>query len=277
MSEETKKVAENEEAKVETEETAPAAEEAVEAKETPTEEKAEEKAEETPAEEKAEEKAEETPAEEETDKKAEEAPAEEKTEEEAEEAPTEEEAKAKPKTTLRFLLLIILLAVAWFAWNKHQRDAKFNNLIEMADKGNLAEAAAGFRKLMNESSGHLQKRCKQELVRVIIEQGEQPSNNVQQSVVFYRQAYTVDPKALEIHQLRSILNQLKKDKTDKSIDPEMAKGIDAEMTNIKALIKAKIDEGIAKEKARRAALTPEQRKAEDDAAKAAAEEAKKMK
>jgi hypothetical protein len=276
MSEETKKVAENEEAKVETEETAPAAEEAVEAKETPTEETTEEKAEETPAEETTEE----APVEETTEEKAEEAPVEEEetTEEETkEEAPAEEEAKAKPKTTLRFLLLIILLTVAWFAWNKHQRDAKFNNLIEMADKGNLAEAAAGFRKLMNESSGHLQKRCKQELVRVIIEQGEQPSNNVQQSVVFYRQAYTVDPKALEIHQLRSILNQLKKDKTDKSIDPEMAKGIDAEMTAIKALIKAKIDEGIAKEKARRAALTPEQRKAEDDAAKAAAEEAKKMK
>ncbi len=266
MSEETKKVAENEEAKVETEETAPAAEEAVEAKETPAEETTEEKAEETPAEETTEEKAEEAPVEEE--ETTEEAPAEET---------TEEEAKAKPKTTLRFLLLIILLTVAWFAWSKHQRDAKFNSLIEMADKGNLAEAAAGFRKLMNESSGHLQKRCKQELVRVIIEQGEQPSNNVQQSVVFYRQAYTVDPKALEIHQLRSILNQLKKDKTDKSIDPEMAKGIDAEMTTIKALIKAKIDEGIAKEKARRAALTPEQRKAEDDAAKAAAEEAKKMK
>ncbi len=270
MSEETKKVAENEEAKVETEETAPAAEEAVEAKETPAEETTEEKAEETPAEETTEET---------TEEKAEEATAEEK--ETTEETPagetTEEEAKAKPKTTLRFLLLIILLTVAWFAWSKHQRDAKFNNLIEMADKGNLAEAAAGFRKLMNESSGHLQQRCKQELVRVIIEQGEQPSNNVQQSVVFYRQAYTVDPKALEIHQLRSILNQLKKDKTDKSIDPEAAKGIDAEMTTIKALIKAKIDEGIAKEKARRAALTPEQRKAEDDAAKAAAEEAKKMK
>jgi hypothetical protein len=331
MSEEAKKVAENEEAKVETEETAPEVEETAEvaaedkAEETPAEDAAEEKTEETPAteeaaeekvedapaeeaaeektedapaeeaaegktedtpateeaaeekvedapaeEDAAEDKAEGTPAEEDAEEKTEDAPAEEDAaEEKAEDAPAEEDAKAKakPRTTLRFLLLIVLLAVAWFAWQKHQRDARFNKLIEMADSGNLAGAAAGFSKLMGESSGDLKKRCKQELVRIILEQGDAPSNNVQQSVVYYQQAYAVDPNGLEMHHLRALLNQLKKDKDE---DPAMAETI----KQLNAVIKKRVDAAAAALKAQRDAMTPEEKAAE---AKALAEAEAEMK
>ena len=243
MSEESKKATENEEVKVETGETAPEVE-------TP-EEKAP-KTNDAPAEDSP---AEDTPAE---DTPAEDAPAEETPAEEApaEEAPAETTAKAKPRTTMRFVLLIILLAVAWFAWKKHQSDAKFNKLIEMADSGNLAGAVSGLRELMNNSSGALKKRSKQELVRVILEQGDAPSNNVQESVVYYLQAYTVDPKVLEVHHLRALANHLSKDPEKAALVAEISKAAKDKMVADLAAQKAlSADDGTSPEDAKDKAVS----------------------
>ena len=220
MSEEAKKTAENEEAKVEE---AEVAEETAEQDTAP--------AEETPV---KEENSAETDGSDEAD--------------EANEEISTQEAKGKHRTTLRFLLLVILLAVAWFAWQKHQRVKKFNDAMEAYNEGKLEQAEDMFMQLYKSSSGDIKKRAKVEVIRVILDRGDAPNNNVEQSVIFYKRAYDIDPNALEMHHLRALKNFLKK-QDDPEATAELDKLLKVKMDALKKVNEEAVKEQQAAEKA----------------------------
>ena len=175
-------------------------------------------------------------------------------EEKTEDKPEELAAKGKNRTTLRFLLLVILLLVAWFAWQKHQRVSKFNKAMEAYNEGRLEQAEDMFMQLYRSNNGDIKKRAKVEVVRVILDRGDAPNNNIEQSVVFYKRAFDLDPKALEMYHLRALKNFLSKQQ-DKDVDmmAELDKILTEKMAAYKKINEQAIKEQQDAEKAQEAA------------------------
>lgn len=122
--------------------------------------------------------------------------------------------------------------------------------MEASNEGRLEEAENMFMELYKSSNGDIKKRSKIEVIRVILDRGDAPNNNIEQSVIFYKKAYDLDPKALELHHLRVLKNFLAKQK-DKDADTlaELTKLINAKMKTYKEAAKKAAEEQAAAEKA----------------------------